>query len=66
MSDKYDTNRDRVLQVAAELFAKSGYHGTGISDLGDSCGTGPGARCTTTSAARKRSFTRSAADNSPR
>ncbi|MBC2639042.1 MULTISPECIES: TetR/AcrR family transcriptional regulator [unclassified Rhodococcus (in: high G+C Gram-positive bacteria)] len=43
MSDKYDANRDRVLQVAAELFAKSGYHGTGISDLGTAVGLGRGA-----------------------
>ncbi|QHE73826.1 MULTISPECIES: TetR/AcrR family transcriptional regulator [Rhodococcus] len=43
MSDKYDANRDRVLQVAAELFAKSGYHGTGIADLGTAVGLGRGA-----------------------
>ncbi|WP_328391877.1 TetR/AcrR family transcriptional regulator [Nocardia sp. NBC_00416] len=43
MSDKYDANRDRVLRVAAELFAKSGYHGTGIADLGTAVGLGRGA-----------------------
>ncbi|GCE41473.1 transcriptional regulator, TetR family [Rhodococcus wratislaviensis] len=43
MSDKYYANRDRVLQVAAELFAKSGYHGTGIADLGTAVGLGRGA-----------------------
>ncbi|GAC02261.1 putative TetR family transcriptional regulator [Gordonia namibiensis NBRC 108229] len=43
MSDKYDANRDRVLRVAAELFAKSGYHGTGITDLGRAVGLGRGA-----------------------
>ncbi|PYE11868.1 TetR family transcriptional regulator [Williamsia limnetica] len=43
MSDKYDANRDRVLRVAAELFAKSGYHGTGITDLGTAVGLGRGA-----------------------
>lgn len=43
MSDKYDANRDRVLLVAAELFARSGYHGTGITDLGTAVGLGRGA-----------------------
>ncbi|MGW4068615.1 TetR/AcrR family transcriptional regulator [Nocardia grenadensis] len=43
MSDKYDANRDRVLRVAAELFAKSGYHGTGMADLGTAAGLGRGA-----------------------
>lgn len=43
MSHKYDANRDRVLRVAAELFAKSGYHGTGITDLGTAVGLGRGA-----------------------
>ena len=43
MSDKYDANRDRVLQVAAELFAKSGYHGTGVAEIGEAAGLGRGA-----------------------
>ncbi|QXF84290.1 TetR/AcrR family transcriptional regulator (plasmid) [Rhodococcus pyridinivorans] len=43
MSDKYDANRDRVLQAAAELFAKSGYHGTGVAEIGEVTGLGRGA-----------------------
>lgn len=43
MSDKYDANRDRVLRVAAELFAKSGYHGSGIAELATAVGLGRGA-----------------------
>jgi len=43
MSAKYDANRDRVLQVAAELFAKSGYHGTGVAEIGEATGLGRGA-----------------------
>lgn len=43
MGTKYDANRDQILRISAELFAKSGYHGTGISDLGTAVGLGRGA-----------------------
>ena len=34
--------RDRVLQEAARLFARRGFHGTTIEDLGAACGiSGP-------------------------
>jgi AcrR family transcriptional regulator len=40
---KYDANRDRILRISAELFARTGYHGTGIADLGEAVGLGRGA-----------------------
>ena len=43
MSKKYEANRDEILRISAELFAKSGYHGTGMSDLGTAVGLGRGA-----------------------
>ncbi len=43
MSKKYDANRDQILRISAELFARSGYHGTGMSDLGTAVGLGRGA-----------------------
>lgn len=43
MATKYETNRDEILRTSAELFARSGYHGTGISDLGNAVGLGRGA-----------------------
>ncbi|CAG7581881.1 MULTISPECIES: TetR/AcrR family transcriptional regulator [Rhodococcus] len=43
MSTKYDLNRAEILRVSAELFARSGYHGTGIADLGTAVGLGRGA-----------------------
>lgn len=34
--------REQILQTAAELFARNGYHGVSIKDLGAACGiTGP-------------------------
>ncbi|GAA1386339.1 TetR/AcrR family transcriptional regulator [Pseudonocardia kongjuensis] len=39
----YDVNRRRVIAVAAELFARNGYHGTGIAELGRAAGLGRGA-----------------------
>jgi AcrR family transcriptional regulator len=33
----------RILHAAAELFAKNGYHATGLSELGDAVGLGRGA-----------------------
>jgi AcrR family transcriptional regulator len=39
----YEMNRGRVIAVAAELFARNGYHGTGIAELGRAVGLGRGA-----------------------
>jgi AcrR family transcriptional regulator len=39
----YDSNRRRILQISADLFARNGYHGTGVSDLGRAVGLGKGA-----------------------
>lgn len=39
----FDLNRERVVAVAAELFARHGYHGTGIAELGKAVGLGRGA-----------------------
>jgi AcrR family transcriptional regulator len=39
----YEMNRSRVIAVAADLFARSGYHGTGIAELGKAVGLGRGA-----------------------
>lgn len=35
--------RERILQVATELFAEHGYHGTGMAQLSDATGLGSGA-----------------------
>lgn len=35
--------KERVLRIAAELFARNGYHATGLSELGDAVGLGRGA-----------------------
>jgi AcrR family transcriptional regulator len=43
MSKKYDANRDQILRISAELLARSGYHGTRMSDLGTAVGLGRGA-----------------------
>lgn len=40
---KYDAKRDRIITIAASLFAVNGYHGTGISEIGDAVGLGRGA-----------------------
>ncbi|MGC0366478.1 AcrR family transcriptional regulator [Rhodococcus sp. 27YEA15] len=42
MSKKFDLNRDQILRTAAELFAESGYHGTGITELCEAVGYGRG------------------------
>ena len=39
----YDANRSRVIAIAADLFARNGYHGTGIAELGRAVGLGRGA-----------------------
>lgn len=38
-----DTQRARILKVAAELFADRGYNGVGMTELGDAVGLGRGA-----------------------
>ncbi|HEY0484966.1 MAG TPA: TetR/AcrR family transcriptional regulator [Mycobacteriales bacterium] len=37
------TTHDRILRVAAEVFAEKGYHGTGVAELGDRAGIKRGA-----------------------
>lgn len=39
----FEANRARVIGIAADLFARSGYHGTGIAELGQAAGLGRGA-----------------------
>ncbi|MFC0106291.1 TetR/AcrR family transcriptional regulator [Kibdelosporangium aridum] len=39
----FDTNRARVIAIAADLFARNGYHGTGMTELGQAVGLGRGA-----------------------
>jgi len=39
----FELSRERVVSAAAELFARYGYHGTGIAELGKTVGMGRGA-----------------------
>ena len=39
----FAANRARVIAIAADLFARNGYHGTGMAELGDAAGLGRGA-----------------------
>ncbi|QRP43199.1 TetR/AcrR family transcriptional regulator [Amycolatopsis sp. FDAARGOS 1241] len=39
----FEANRARVIGIAADLFARNGYHGTGIAELGTAAGLGRGA-----------------------
>ncbi|MGH3756645.1 TetR/AcrR family transcriptional regulator [Actinophytocola sp.] len=39
----YEFNQGRVIAAAADLFAKNGYHGTGVAELGEVVGLGRGA-----------------------
>lgn len=39
----FELNRERVVAVAAELFAREGYHGAGIAELAKEVGLGRGA-----------------------
>ena len=39
----FEANRARVLTIAADLFARNGYHGTGMAELGAAVGLGRGA-----------------------
>lgn len=38
-----ETTQERVLRVAAEVFARKGYHGTGVAELGEAAGLKRGA-----------------------
>ena len=38
-----ESTRERILRVAAEVFAKKGYHGTGVAELGEAAGLRRGA-----------------------
>jgi AcrR family transcriptional regulator len=38
-----EPTRDRILRVAAEVFAKKGFHGTGVAELGEAAGLQRGA-----------------------
>jgi AcrR family transcriptional regulator len=42
-ASSYEINRGRVIATAADLFARNGYHGTGIAELGRAVGLGRGA-----------------------
>lgn len=42
-SAAFDDNRSRILRISAELFARNGYHATGISELSRAVGLGRGA-----------------------
>ena len=42
---QHSGSRERVLWVAAGLFAAQGYHATGMSELGAAAGLGRGALC---------------------
>lgn len=42
-SEIAETTRDRILRVAAEMFAQKGYHGTSVADLGTAAGIKRGA-----------------------
>jgi AcrR family transcriptional regulator len=42
MTDPLVTRRDQILATAAELFARRGFHGVSVADLGAACGiSGP-------------------------
>ncbi len=43
MGTGFEATRERVVMAAAELFARHGYHGTGVADLGREVGLGKGA-----------------------
>ncbi|MFO7190637.1 MAG: TetR/AcrR family transcriptional regulator [Thermocrispum agreste] len=38
-----ESTHERILRVAAEVFARKGYHGTGVAELGDAAGLKRGA-----------------------
>jgi AcrR family transcriptional regulator len=39
----FEANRARVISIAADLFARNSYHGTGMAELGEAVGLGRGA-----------------------
>lgn len=41
--DTGESTSDRILRVAAEVFARKGYHGTGVAELGEAAGLKRGA-----------------------
>ncbi|WP_051791636.1 TetR/AcrR family transcriptional regulator [Amycolatopsis jejuensis] len=41
--DADEGTHDRILRVAAEIFARKGYHGTGVAEIGDAAGIKRGA-----------------------
>lgn len=38
-----ETTRERILRTAAELFARKGFHATGVAEIGEAAGVGKGA-----------------------
>lgn len=42
-ASSFEINRARVIAIAADLFARNGYHGTGMAELGQAVGLGRGA-----------------------
>lgn len=42
-ASSFDTNLERILRISADLFARNGYHGTGITELCKAVGLGRGA-----------------------
>lgn len=42
-TQKGTVTKERILRTAAELFARNGYHATGLSELGEAVGLGRGA-----------------------
>lgn len=43
MVNRQGATKERILRVAAELFARKGYHATGMAELGEAIGLGRGA-----------------------
>jgi AcrR family transcriptional regulator len=41
--DSDESTHERILRVAAEVFARKGYHGTGVAELGEAAGIKRGA-----------------------
>jgi AcrR family transcriptional regulator len=41
-NDRFGTAKSRIVGISAELFARSGYHATGIADLSKAVGLGKG------------------------
>lgn len=41
--DESESTRERILRVAAEVFAENGFHGTGVAQLGEAAGLQRGA-----------------------